>query len=262
MICKNCKRLLPQQINYCNGCGAKVIKNRLTMRNLFEDFAYRFLNYDNLFLQTIIALLKTPEKVINSYVEGARKTYVDPISFFAINLTLSGLYILIIRKYFNDVMNFATLSGSQSEAQVKLQESITVIFYDYGSLVNSIIIPILALISIIIFYNKKYNYTEHIIVYLYSMSLFSILSMVTGLIVLSIDTSYFMPLSLLQYLLLFIYHAVLFKRLFNLSIKQLFLKILIFIPLSFLFYIGISVAMVLLFLVFSDIPLKDFAPKN
>ncbi|WAC01775.1 DUF3667 domain-containing protein [Lacinutrix neustonica] len=80
---------MPQQINYCNGCGAKVIKNRLTMRNLFEDFTYNYLNYDNKFLRTFLNLFTKPEAVITSYIDGTRKKYVNVISYFAIALTLS-----------------------------------------------------------------------------------------------------------------------------------------------------------------------------
>ncbi|OIQ19494.1 MAG: hypothetical protein BM549_11170 [Lacinutrix sp. MedPE-SW] len=262
MVCKNCKRLLPQQINFCNGCGAKVIRNRLTMRNLFEDIAYRYINYDNQFLQTIITLLKKPELVIDSYINGARKCYVNPISFFAINLTLSGFYIFIIQKYFGDVLNFDTMVANQSVGQQKINASIMSMVYDYGSLINSLIIPFLALISVIVFYNKKYNYTEHIVLFLYTMSLFSLVTMAISLIVLSVNESYYITISMVLYIFAFIYHCYVFKRLFKLSAKQLFIKILFFIPIFFMAYIGMSLAGAILFFIFSDVSLQDFAPKN
>jgi len=262
MICKNCKRLLPQQIQFCNGCGAKVIRNRLTMRNLFEDFAYRYLNYDNKFFQTIKTLFTKPEEVIESYVNGTRKKYVNPISLFAINITLSGLYILIIKKYFSEAMDLSSFAMQETEGQAKLNESIMSSIYDYSSLISSIIIPALALISIIVFYNKKFNYTEHLVVYLYTMSLFSMVSMLTSLIVLNINIEYFMTVSLLLYFLAFVYHCYVFKRLFHLNFKQLLLKILLFIPIFFIGYIGVSLIGAIIYFIFSDISLKDFAPKT
>ena len=77
MECKNCKGLISLSISYCPNCGAKIIKNRLTVKNLFGSFVAQFLNYDNKFLQTFISLFTKPEKVIGSYINGTRKKYVN-----------------------------------------------------------------------------------------------------------------------------------------------------------------------------------------
>lgn len=54
MNCKNCKTSLSDESDYCNSCGGKIIRNRLTIRNLFEHFSEEFLNYDNKLFQTFI----------------------------------------------------------------------------------------------------------------------------------------------------------------------------------------------------------------
>ena len=84
MNCKNCDANLNQNSDYCNNCGAKVIRNRLTIKTLFSHFSEQFLNYDNKFLQTFIHLFTKPEDVIGSYINGTRKKYVNVISYFAI----------------------------------------------------------------------------------------------------------------------------------------------------------------------------------
>ena len=99
MDCKNCQNSLSQKDDYCNVCGAKVIRNRLTVKNLWADFAEQFLNYDNKFLKTYLALFKKPEDVIGSYINGTRKKYVNVISYFAIAVTLSGIQLFILRKF-------------------------------------------------------------------------------------------------------------------------------------------------------------------
>jgi len=58
MNCKNCNITLTNEDNFCNNCGAKIIRNRITIRNLFETFSEQFLNYDNKFLQTFIGFLQ------------------------------------------------------------------------------------------------------------------------------------------------------------------------------------------------------------
>ena len=63
MACENCETPLTTESDFCNHCGAKVIRNRLTLKNLFAHFGEQFLNYNNKFIQTIIYLFKKPEDV-------------------------------------------------------------------------------------------------------------------------------------------------------------------------------------------------------
>jgi hypothetical protein len=49
MDCKNCGTALTSENNFCNFCSTKVIHNRLSIGNLFEDFKAQFLNVDNAF---------------------------------------------------------------------------------------------------------------------------------------------------------------------------------------------------------------------
>ena len=82
MNCKNCHTELSEHDDYCRNCGARIIRNRLTFRNLFEHLSETFFNYDNKLLRTLIDLIKKPEDVIVGYINGVRKKYVNPISMF------------------------------------------------------------------------------------------------------------------------------------------------------------------------------------
>ncbi|WP_452601695.1 DUF3667 domain-containing protein [Pontimicrobium sp. MEBiC06410] len=99
MLCKNCKTSLNDDINFCYNCGAKVIRNKLTFKHVFEDFNEQFLNLDNKFLQTFIALFITPEAVIGGYINGTRKKYINAINYFAIAITFSGLQVFVLRHF-------------------------------------------------------------------------------------------------------------------------------------------------------------------
>ena len=101
MKCKNCNTLLDEQSDYCNICGARAIRNRLTIKNLFEHFSEQFLNYDNKFLQTFITLFKRPESVIGGYIEGTRKRYVNVITYFSIAIMITGVEYFILNKFFS-----------------------------------------------------------------------------------------------------------------------------------------------------------------
>jgi len=266
MNCKNCDSNFEDNSDYCNSCGAKVIRNRLTFRNLFEHIGETFFNYDNKLLRTFLDLFKKPEIVIGSYVQGVRKRYVNPISFFGITLTLNGLNIFLISKFYKKYLDVSNLLGdigsSSDEGQKKAMEMVSEISLEYASLTFSILIPFGALISWIVFFNKKYNYTEHVILYLYSMSVYSILSIVFGLLTLVIIPEKYLLFASIMYLFIFIYHCYIFIRLFKLSIWQLVLKTLMFLVLFFISYIGISILTIIVILLTGSIDLQDFAPKS
>jgi len=262
MNCKNCSKTLSLSTNFCSDCGAKVIRNRLTIKNLFEHFIENYLNYDNKFIQTFIKLLISPEIVISSFVNGTRKKFINPVSFLAISFTVSGVYLFFFQQKLKEYMDFSNISATYGEGQQKLSAAIFDISFNYNSLLYLFIIPILALISWAVFYNKKYNFTEHVVIYLYSMSFLSILSTVLTVLIILLSPENYMILSVLILALMLIYHIFLLKRLFKLSVIQMFLKTLFFLPLFFTFYLVSSVVMVVIILLSGEVSLGDLVPKK
>lgn len=267
MNCKNCHTELEQQFDYCSYCGAKIIRNRLTLKNLFEHLSETFFNYDNKLLRTIIDLFKKPDVVMLNYIEGVRKRYVNPISFFGLALTISGLSIFIIQKFYLEYIDIvAWLKNielfSNPGSQEALNNYSTSDTMEYSSLIYSAIVPVFALISRWVFFEKTYNFTEHVIIYLYSMSLISIVSVVLGQIILLINPSYYIIFTFLTYPVMLIYHCYLLKRIFKLSMQSLLLKTLLFLVIFFLFYITLGVTSFILGLLTGEYNLIDFAPKQ
>lgn len=260
MNCKNCNTYLISESDYCHSCGGKIIRQRLTIKNLFEYFTETYFNYDNKFFQTILFLFKKPEEVVDSYVNGTRKKYIDPVSFLAISFTLSGFYLFFFQDKMREVMSGANFNTYQQ--QEKLNQAIFNFTFEYNSFLYLIIIPALAIISWIVFLDKKYNFTEHVIIYLYSMSFTSILSSLFSVLSLLIFPKNLMVFITIPYIFMFAYHLLLLKRLFSLSLKQLFIKFLYFLPLFFVFYLVSSIALVILILLTGDISFKDLIPQK
>jgi len=267
MNCKNCNAQLHPNSDYCHVCGAKVIRNRLTLKNLFEHLSETFFNYDNKLFRTIIDLFRKPEEVIGGYISGVRKRYVNPISFFGLALTLSGLLLFLINKfyleyYFDSFNAFSQNSSENNHILEKTMQPIAEFSLEYSSIIFSFLIPIAALISVIVFFNKKYNYTEHLVVYLYTLSLYSLFSSIIGLGLLLTYPQYYMYLGQYIILVFFIYHLYALKRLFQLSVIQLVLKTLFFLVLGFVFYIGFSILMAIAFFVTGVFNIEDFKPPT
>lgn len=262
MLCKNCETSLEQSDKHCHKCGAKVIRNRLTLKNLFIHISEQFFNYDNKFLKTIIGIIRLPEDVIGGYITGTRKKYINPISFFAISLTFSGISIFIIKKFFIDIVFSENIFGFNNPVSQKIMEQTPKFTLEYNSLIFSILIPLLALISLLVFYNKKYNYTEHLVIYLYTMSLVTIVSVVFGILVLLIEPRAYMFFGLGLNLLNILFHCYLLKRIFNLTISELIIKLLIFLIVGFISYIGFSIIVFIILFFTGVINPQDFAPPS
>ncbi len=258
--CKNCKYELDDKQDYCGRCGGRIIRNRLTISNLLSYFIENFLNYDNRFLQTVKDLFVSPELVINGYIGGLRKKYNSPINFFAISLTISGLYIFFIQKFYPDIMKVYNFYDDEASRQVS--GKVAELLMDYNSLFYFVLIPFLALVSRIVFLRNGYNYTEHVVIYLYTMSLSAILTSVLSFVILFLSKDFFFIWGLVFNFLMIIYHTYILKRVFSLSAAKIFLKFLLFLVIFGFFYVAISIAVAMYFLFFTEIDLKDLAPPN
>ena len=248
MECKNCSFQLQENDDYCNSCGAKVIRNRLTLKNLFEHFSEEFLNYDNKFLQTFIRLFRKPEDVIGSYINGTRKKYVNAVGYFAVAVTVSGFFYFVFLKYFPDAFNFSTNLYNIDEEQAKITSDFSKSIFEYQSFIFFVSIPIFALISRLIFLkNKKYNFSEHLIINLYTYS--HIALTVTVVYFLTIwYQPVFVVVMLLASLFQIVFFAYVLKRLYSLTLSQILLKILLFFLLLIpLFIILIIVSTILMY---------------
>lgn len=229
MNCKNCHTELQEQDDYCRNCGGKVIRNRLTLRNLFEHLSETFFNYDNKLLRTFTQLFKKPEDVIVGYINGTRKKYVNVISYFALAITLSGLQIYILQKFQTDLTLYDT-STEIGKSQQEVFEKTYKFTSDYQSLVMMLYIPIYAIIARLTFLGiKKFNYTELIVIFLYSQAQVSICMAALTLIVVPFNIISIQLLGLITMPIMFFYYAYCLKRVFGLNLSQMLLRTLIFL---------------------------------
>ncbi len=247
MLCENCKTPLDDTINFCNHCGAKVIRNRLTLKVLLSDFYERFLNYDNKFLQTFLTLFSKPEQVIVGYINGTRKKYVDAISYFAIAITFAGLQVFLLRKFFP---NSISLSGFTQDGTEAFSKTMLTTIQEYISFVMIFSIPVYALMAKIVFYNKKkYNYTELVVFFMYTVSQLTITGVFVIIPAAALNVSYgnvgmlFLPIQIL-------YQTYCLKRIYALNAKSLFLKFLLFILVLAVFYILFIILFVVILIMY------------
>jgi len=235
--CKNCQNTLSLDANFCEACGGKVIRNRLTIKNLFIHFVEHFLSYDNKFLKTFINLFKKPEDVIGSYINGTRKKYINAIQYFAIALTIVGLEWFIIKKFFPELMDISALAQKGTEEMA--QKNVNFV-QEYISIFMMLFVPVYALISRTVFFNiKTFNYTEHIIIFMYVIAQISIVGAFFNLVGVVFGIS-LGSLAFVNGPFQLIFTAYCLKRLYKLDFLNLILRSLIFIIVCIIFTIAFT----------------------
>ncbi|MBR9915810.1 MAG: DUF3667 domain-containing protein [Algicola sp.] len=247
--CKNCQVELPENSDFCNKCGGKVIRNRLTIRNLFEHLSETFFNYDNKLLRTFIDLFKCPEIVIEGYINGLRKRYVNPISYFGLAITLTGLYIVILNKFFPEALDFSAFA---MKGQEEFQQKNVSFIQEYMSIFMMLYIPVYALIARITFVGiNKFNYTELVIVFLYWQSQSSIISSVIIIIgaIFGINQGI---LGLVFLPLMTLYAAYILKRIYSLTLGQIVLRSILFLGVLTAVMIAIVILVIIIMLITGD----------
>ncbi len=246
--------------NFCPECGAKVIRNRLTLKNIFSDFSAQFLNYDNTFLVTFIHLFTKPEAVINGYINGTRKKYIHVIQYLAISLTLLGLQLFILNKFypdfftsvFTDTQNyFATYPEESRHDMEKFMTNYYTFINEYQSLIYVIGIPLTAFVTRLAFLKEKlYNFTEHIVVNTYITAQYVLFSFFTYLFFAIFDLNIGVLVTLSTLLYMFYYGFVFYKT-HKLSVITIILRFILSIAIIcaiflLIFIVGIIVGVIYL----------------
>jgi hypothetical protein len=249
MNCRNCNIELAPKSDFCNQCGGKVIRNRLTFRNLFEHISETFFNYDNKLLRTFIDLIKKPEVVIGGYIDGVRKRYVNPISYFGLAITVTGLYLLFLNKFFPEALDYSNFAV---EGQEEIQQKNMSFIQEYMSIFMMLYVPVYALIAYITFVGtRKFNYTELIVVFMYWQSQISLVSAVAIIIgaifgiTNGILSMFFLPI-------MFAYAVYILQRLYKLSFGEMALRTLLFLVVLGVVFVIITIIVIIIMFITGD----------
>lgn len=260
MNCRNCDNRLRNKQKFCDECGAKVIKNRLMPKVLAQQVNEQFISIDNKFLSTFIDLFKKPEAVIVGYIEGTRKKYIDVLQYFAIALTLAGVQVFLMNTFFKESLDFQNgfmegFNAASSGKENPLKGFETNIFTNYQSLIYILTIPFSAFGSWLGYYllgERRYNFTEHIVINLYYYAQYIIVSVVLTLLFLIFGLN-FLIISSIVSIITFVYLFYVLKRVFNNSFWEavarfLFVMVIYFISMAIIVVIGILLVLLFLYI--------------
>ena len=265
MNCKNCNNTLKETQKYCDECGAKVIQNRLTPKVLIHQINEEFWTFDNKFLMTFINLIRKPERVIEGYIKGIRKRFIGVIPYYAISLTVLGFQLFILKNFFpeylevqNQAMTEGFMMGSNGKGKEFL-DNITLVankLNDYQGVLFSLFMPFLAIGTWIVYLDKQnYNYTEHLVINLYTNSQLIFFNFVLYIGFASVASVGFVTVSLISLPITVLYGAFIFKRLYQSSYLNALVRYfgaLILYMITFLIIMFIVMIAIILYLKFRN----------
>ena len=242
MICRNCNTEVNSGSPFCNLCGEKIPFKRLTITSLIATAFDQILDVDNKLLRTFKALFTKPELVIDDYIQGFRKKYVNVISYLGLAITLLGLQFFILKKFYPDSLSIN--SESVNNSTFDMQKFFDV-FYDYQGLFTIAVLPINALVSRLVFLNtKKYNIAEHFVINTYATAQAFIAWFFVVMIAIPLGINYNL-LSQFISLPMLIYMTFVFKRLYPFSLKSIILRTIAYTLLTFFVMIIIVIIIAL-----------------
>ena len=252
MNCKNCYLEINLKDDFCKKCGAKIVRERITLKSLFSSLTVSLGWESNIFV-TLRFLLYKPQIVIKEYINGTRKKYTNPFTFFAIGLALS---LFIFGQYSDELIKMSTnISLNQAEIiensvsdkpenikeleifgyknQEEFKNAIFKFQLKYYNLVSFLFLPFYTLLSFLVF-RKPYNFGEHLVIntylqgiLLYLSVLVFIFSLLSGINIFGIGI-FILPL---------FYYSYTYKKLNNLSFGQVLVKILKLIGILLIMFI-------------------------
>ncbi|OZV67924.1 DUF3667 domain-containing protein [Winogradskyella aurantia] len=238
MDCKNCHNSLRDSQRFCDECGAKILQNRLTLKVIANQINEEFLSIDNRLLSTFITLFTKPEDVIVGYIDGTRKKYVDVLQYFAFALTLAGIQVFLMSTFFKEALDinmYEKLENMPGQENNPFKDMDFGFFTNYQGLFYIIGVPISAFSTWFVYYlvnERRYNFTEHIVINLYYSAQVIIITAVLSILFLLFGLNYLIVSTLLM-IPYFIYWYFILKRVFNErhvdTIAKLLLVIVVYI---------------------------------
>lgn len=251
MRCKNCGTEYDDHHNFCPNCGARNIRNRLTPDVLAKQANEEFFSVDNKLLRTFIALFTKPEDVIVGYIKGTRKKYLNVIQYFAFSLTLAGIQVFIMTTFFKEALEINLYEGMEDlpgQENNPFKNLDFEFFNNYQGLIYILGVPISAFSTWIVYYllgNRRFNFTEHLVLNLYYSAQVIIVTAIVSIFLLMFGFNYFV-VSTIVTIPLFGYLFYILLRVFKESFADTLAKYLLVMITYFITYFGIGIVVAII----------------
>lgn len=158
--CKNCGKELHDL--FCCHCGQKAHMQRITISYIWQEIFHFFSHMEKGFLYTSLKMVVAPGITVKNFIEGKRRNYQPPVSYFLIWTTIYILLLYGVEKIFgeNMVINYKEYFGPAAVTKFAISNL---------SIVLTIVIPFNALYLFLLVTKGSYNYFESIVATIYAL---------------------------------------------------------------------------------------------
>ena len=136
---------------------------RITVGSILSEAWHTLTHAEVGLRRTTVALVITPGRMLQKYLEGERKQYQKPFSFLLIATTLFALVL-----YFNHQRYLIPIATGFDDRVFNNQVLLETKYYAWFQIVC---LPVYGLVAFMIFRNLKYNYAEWLVICCYVLGL-------------------------------------------------------------------------------------------
>ena len=187
--CINCDQTISGV--FCPHCGQRRVMPRLSIRQFGHDFMDRVLGLEGMLPRTWKGLTLYPGKVLRQYIQGNRKLYVNPVSYYFFQFGFYLLMLNVLGVDMGEMIQINNVENSMQEAMgnpeidqeaVEQQKALQAVLFKNLQFFALLQYPFIALWAMVFFSKSKYNFLEHIILPFYTYGHLAIVSVIFGLV--------------------------------------------------------------------------------
>ncbi len=223
--CKNCGAKTHGR--YCETCGQRTAVSKVTFRETFNDLADSLFSIQAPLLTTLKLLVINPGKLFSEYLEGRRKKYYRPVTFFIL-MTVVYLIVRGLIKY--DPFGSNLLNVDDPTSTQLLTQARNYMLLHIDKLLFAFVLSLGIFLKL--FFYKKRAFAEFLAISFYLLGFYTLLTIFNMFYIQYIDKT-FQGLHIALMFVYFIYAMVSFfkKKWFVVIVKSIFVYVF-----SFFFY--------------------------
>ena len=244
-FCQNCE--FQYNGNHCPSCGQTFREGRFTIGESIGWFFDKLFNLEKGLFHTIKELGLNTNEMLTKYFSKATVTYMHPFRFAFLLATISAILTVYSGTFdsssimqFSEGWNNYELEKKASTAQMEKGIEVLETIKKYFAFILLINIPIYALASFLIYYKRRLNFTEHLILNCYALGFSLLISLPLFLLMLADNGlaiySFLNPIiTILSFA--FIYHKFFKENFFISLLKTLLFYVLLVIVIAVIVFV-------------------------
>lgn len=210
--CTNCGEM--RQGAFCASCGQKEFSGRITIKGTLTEAFQGIFNIERGLWFTIKALCFRPGEAIAEYISGAVKKYYNPFKFLLLAATIGTLTNYLIADEMDSMMLGADV---QMEGDGRDFTKIVLgIIFEHYVLFTVSFLPVLSILTWLLFYRTKKNLAESIVFTAYLLGNYTLIYGTIGVVAILVGAGVW-GVSAISMIALLVYFSWAARRFFQVT---------------------------------------------